>query len=127
MVTIGHIAPISVGDVITITYKPLPFFGIPRSPSTYGMDLCFKPRKNTEYIVCQGDARHGFLLAERENQATPLGFCLLYIDDQPYIRVTQMNHEPEPVDLVEVVGKYTGPVPEVYRYGSVVACYRLDV
>jgi hypothetical protein len=119
---------VTIGDIITITYKPQPFFGIPRCPSTYGfMDLCFKPKKNTEYIVCQGDAESGFLLAERDNHEAPLGFCLLYIDEKPYIRVTQMNHEPEPVEFVEVVGKHTGQIPEVYRYGSYVACYRVDV
>lgn len=119
---------VTIGDIITLSYKPQPIFGIPRCPSTYGfMDLCFRPKKDTVYIVCQGNSTHGFLLAERDNQTAPLGFCLLYIDDQPYIRVTQMNYEPEPVDLVEIVGKYTGPIPEVYRYGSVVACYRVDV
>ncbi len=116
----------TIGDIITMNFNARRVVGLPRSPSTYGfMNLCFQPKKGTEYIVCGGDAQYGYVLVEKGNQDTPIGFCLLYIDGAPFIRVTQMNHEPEPVSSVEIVGKHQDSLPDAHHIGSVVVCYNV--
>lgn len=120
---------VSVGDIVTIDYVPQPIDGmIFRCPSMYGFsNIYFSPKAGQEYIICDGNSVSGFHLVEKEDHTVPLGFCLLYIDGLPYVRVTQVNHEPEPVRKVTIVGKTTDIPAKGFNIGSsVVFCEKID-
>jgi hypothetical protein len=100
---------ITYGDVITIT-KPIPIqateeYVFERTPSLYdyGTALHLHPQCELEYVVCNGDATNGFCIAVKSDYKIPVGFCLYYIEGKPHIRITQVNFEPEKVE-VNIVG-----------------------
>lgn len=119
------------GDIITFNYKapPIPTDSIFRTPSMYyHANLQLRPTdENVKYTVCDGDATHGYHFVQTDDHSIPVGFCLLYIDGNPYVRITQMAFEPEPVDKVNIVGFDPHP-PAGYHIGSeVLVCTEKDV
>lgn len=122
---------IQIGDIITFDYKPppIPTDSIFRTPSMYYYaNLHLRPvDESIKYTVCDGDALHGYHLVQTDDHSVPIGFCLLYFDGLPYIRITQMGFDPEPVDEVHVVGFDPDP-PTGYHIGSeVFVCNEKDI
>jgi hypothetical protein len=113
---------VKFGDIITIDYKPPPPDGtLERTVSTYSYPLLItRPYNNeTKYTICDGDAIKGFHLVKTDSLETAIGFCLLYVDDEPYIKVTQFGFEPEQVSIT-IVG-YDDNAPKVGSHvGSVI-------
>lgn len=93
-------------------------YSLKRTPSVYhfGNTLVLEPSAKTTYTVTNGDAKNGFLVVDTNNHSLPIGFCILYIDDQPYVRITQVGHEPEKV-TIQVVGFDDNP-PLRHKIGS---------
>lgn len=114
---------VSIGDIVKINYIPEDNLGstLLRFPSTYGYNnINFSPRIDKEYIVCDGDPINGYHLVQRDDLSVPLGFCLMYIDNLPYVRITQVNYEPEPVHSVVITGKEHNIPGKGYNIGSTV-------
>jgi hypothetical protein len=115
---------IKIGDKIKITTvsstdQSSPTYELKRSPSTYhfGSTLELHPYPSKAYTVCGGDSVSGFVLVDSMNHDIPIGFCILIINEEPYIRITQVGHQPERVKL-EVVGFDSNPPRDKFPIGS---------
>jgi hypothetical protein len=82
--------------------------------STYGIpDLEGAPRRGATYIVCKDGS-----IQDRWQPERPIGWELIEDESSFYYRVTQMNHEPEPLavffmgqaDDIPVGGRRIGSV-----------------
>lgn len=114
---------VAIGDIIKIDYIPENNLEskLFRFPSMYGFEnIYFRPKRDKEYIVCDGDPSGGFHLVEKEDFSIPIGFCLIFIKDVPFVRVTQVNHDPEPVISVQIIGKAVDIPPRGHNIGSIV-------
>lgn len=114
---------VKIGDVVKM--KVIPTYNddpctVCRTASVYshGFSLVLSPNESHEYVVCKGTAESGFLLAQKDDYEAPIGFALVYHENNPHVVITQVGFEPEPVEL-EVVGQVdTTSLPEVYPIGS---------
>jgi hypothetical protein len=120
------------GDIIRFdfTQPPLPKDCLFRTPSTYsyGENLELRPYDDIRYTVCDGSAETGFHLVKTDNIKAPLGFCLLYIDDVPHIRISQVGFDPERVDDIHVEDFDPNPPKYGCSIGSdVIICSHADL
>ena len=115
---------VEIGDIVHITHTPVPVVGLSMAPSTYKYtdSLVFAPSDDTDYIICDGDPTYGYHLVDHKDHTIPIGFCLMFVDDLPHIRITQMNYKPEPAEI-KIVGK-VDTVPRGHNIGSVVLASR---
>lgn len=118
------------GDIIKIAIKKtaVDANALSRTMSTYqyGLTLRGEPKPEQEYIVSSkayedlyGDECSCFLLVDRIEPETPIGFALVYVDNEPHVVVTQTNFQPRPVTVTHV-GRITPieDVPEAKMIGS---------
>lgn len=126
-------AKVKRGDIIRIEFtpEPVPKDVLFRTPSTYsyGDNLELKPYDSSvRYTVCDGSPETGLFLVKTDNIKAPLGFCLLYIDDVPHIRISQVGFDPEPVDAIHVEDVDPNPPKYGCNIGSdVIICVHSEL
>lgn len=105
------IMAVSIGDIIKVNL-PLdsndePSDMLCATPSTYGYGdkLQLYPRPDTPYVVCNGNPLDGFCVIQEDDPEAPIGFVILYVDDLPCYRITQVNHKPEPIAKLDIIGR----------------------
>lgn len=108
---------IASGDIVkfVITYDEEVSDRLCRTPSTYGYGfyIQFKPKEDTEYVVCNGNDITGYTVMDKMNPDTPIGFV---IRPDSY-RISQVGYDWEHVDIT-TIGKYEGEVPYRTPIGS---------
>lgn len=111
---------IAPGDIINISsFEEDTKYVLPRAPSTYcfGDTLELYPNPDSNYIVCNGDPANGYCLCDQNDPSIPIGFVIVYVNDVPCFRITQVGYDPQQVTL-QVVGKHVGPLPQRRTIGS---------
>lgn len=89
-------------------------------PSTYfyGSSLQLCPKEDMNYVVCNGNPKSGFMLSVKDNPDVPIGFAVMYVNEQPCYCITQVGYQPKPIEI-EVVGKVElDEVPKKFPIGS---------
>lgn len=107
---------LSVGDRVKIRKLPDPDFDphtLRPCPSTYGLNIVFSPNKDDIYVIKEVFSAknyivfyldHEYLAADRSYDLYPhdktyIGFELIVNDIGSYVRVSQIGHKMEPVEI----------------------------